>query len=326
MNQQKPKVTVLSPCYNGEKYLKKYFNDLLAQTYKNYEVIIVNDGSKDNSMDIIMEYQKLFEQEKISFTVIDKKINEGQAKALNDGLKKVSGELLVWPDIDDHMHPDYLLKKVEVYEKDRDIDIVISKCPIYNYANLNKVVVYAWDNMQNVSKEQLIDNYIHDRNVYYMSGAFMVKTQLLFKIYPDRNIFVGVKAGPTIQMVFPMIYFGKVGYDNAGVFDYYIHGNNQHIVHGIEQLGYMKEIYNNVLENMNIAKEVKERYLDIVEDVSYNAILGQCLQERNILEAKKIIVQLKQKHKYKFKYRLKYIFMRSACLHYIYMKFKSKII
>ena len=56
--QKQPKISIIIPVYNTSKYLKKCLNSVINQTYKNYNVIIVNDGSTDNSLDIIKEYIK----------------------------------------------------------------------------------------------------------------------------------------------------------------------------------------------------------------------------------------------------------------------------
>lgn len=95
------KLSILSPCYNGEKFIARYLDNILEQTFKDFEVIIINDGSKDNSNEIIRGYQKIFEDKGITFKYLNKKVNEGHAKAIDDGLKLVDGQYLMWPDIDD---------------------------------------------------------------------------------------------------------------------------------------------------------------------------------------------------------------------------------
>ena len=101
------KLSILSPCYNGEKFIARYLDNILEQTFKDFEVIIINDGSKDNSNEIIRGYQKIFEDKGITFKYLNKKVNEGHAKAIDDGLKLVDGQYLMWPDIDDYMHKNH---------------------------------------------------------------------------------------------------------------------------------------------------------------------------------------------------------------------------
>ena len=58
------KLSILSPCYNGEKFIGRYLENILEQSFQNYELIIVNDGSTDKSDEIIKKYKKIFEEKK----------------------------------------------------------------------------------------------------------------------------------------------------------------------------------------------------------------------------------------------------------------------
>ncbi len=76
------KISIVIPVYNGEKYLADCIDSCLDQTYKDYEIIIINDGSTDSTLDIIASYVKEFPQ-KIR---MDYKINGGTGLALNTGM------------------------------------------------------------------------------------------------------------------------------------------------------------------------------------------------------------------------------------------------
>ena len=87
-----PKFSIIIPVYNVEKYLKKCLDSVFNQTYKDYEVIVVNDGTKDNSMDIVKDY---------AVKVINQK-NQGLSAARNAGVKKATGDYLIFLDSDDY--------------------------------------------------------------------------------------------------------------------------------------------------------------------------------------------------------------------------------
>jgi len=87
------KVSIIIPVYNTEKYLRECINSALNQTYSEIEIIAVNDGSTDSSLNILKEYD-----EKIS--IIDKK-NGGTASALNAGIERMTGEWFKWLSADD---------------------------------------------------------------------------------------------------------------------------------------------------------------------------------------------------------------------------------
>lgn len=84
-------VSVIIPCYNAEKYLSDCLDALLKQTYKNVEVIIVNDGSTDNSESIIDSYISQYDKRGKKLIKINQK-NQGQAAAVNNALKYVTGD------------------------------------------------------------------------------------------------------------------------------------------------------------------------------------------------------------------------------------------
>ena len=106
-----PKVSIIVPVYNTEKYLKKCLDSLLNQTLEDIEIIIVNDGSTDNSQEVIDEYAK--KDTRVKSYV---KQNGGQGSARNLGLEKATGEYIGYIDSDDfidiHMYEDMYNKAV----------------------------------------------------------------------------------------------------------------------------------------------------------------------------------------------------------------------
>jgi glycosyltransferase involved in cell wall biosynthesis len=92
----KPKISIIMPVYNSEKYLKDSIESIINQTFRDFEFIIINDGSTDNSLKIIKEYTKLDERIKI----IDQK-NTGVSYSRNMGIKKSTGEYVAFIDSDD---------------------------------------------------------------------------------------------------------------------------------------------------------------------------------------------------------------------------------
>lgn len=95
-----PKISVLVPIYNVEKYLDECLNSLAKQTLKDVEVICINDGSIDGSSNILQRYAKKY----TNFTVINKK-NSGYGDSMNQGLKKATGEYIGIVESDDFIEP-----------------------------------------------------------------------------------------------------------------------------------------------------------------------------------------------------------------------------
>lgn len=114
----KIKLSIIIPCYNVEKYVEKCINSLIAQTLDNIEIIVVNDGSKDNTLKILKKYGK----ENSNIKLIDKK-NAGVSAARNDALKIAKGEYIGFLDSDDWVEKDMFEK---MYNKaiNENLDIV----------------------------------------------------------------------------------------------------------------------------------------------------------------------------------------------------------
>ena len=106
-----PKFSIIIPVYNVEKYIKKCLDSIFEQSFKDYEVIVVNDGTKDNSMDIVKEY---------NVKIINQK-NQGLTEARNSGAKKATGEYLIFIDSDDYIDKDLLKEINKSLKNDPDI-------------------------------------------------------------------------------------------------------------------------------------------------------------------------------------------------------------
>jgi len=119
MNQQ-PLVSIIIPTYNDTEYLKEAINSALAQTYKNIEIIVINDGST-NIKDIkyLEKFPYLFDTVKL----INKK-NEGLSLARNTGIKESKGEFIIPLDADDMISTDFVEKTLRVISKDSNIGVV----------------------------------------------------------------------------------------------------------------------------------------------------------------------------------------------------------
>jgi len=113
------KVSVIIPVYNVEEYLPKCLDSLINQTLKDIEIILVNDGSPDNSQLIIDNYKK---KDKRIISII--KENGGQGSARNLGLTKAKGEYIAYVDSDDWVEKD-MLEVMYNKAKEQDLDIVI---------------------------------------------------------------------------------------------------------------------------------------------------------------------------------------------------------
>ncbi len=106
-----PKVSVIVPIYNTEKYLSNCLNSITSQTHQNLEIILVDDGSTDKSSQIADDYAKKDKRIK----VIHQK-NAGQSAARNTGIKKATGEYISFVDSDDQIEPEFVSSLLKLYD------------------------------------------------------------------------------------------------------------------------------------------------------------------------------------------------------------------
>ena len=118
----KKKVSIIMPVYNSEKYISEAIESVCNQSYIDWELLIVNDGSVDLSAEIIKNYAK-----KDNRITVFHKQNEGVSIARNYALDKISGEYVTFIDSDDVYHVDRLRKMVQVFENHGNCDIVFSR-------------------------------------------------------------------------------------------------------------------------------------------------------------------------------------------------------
>ena len=113
------KLTIIIPIYNAKETLSYCLDSINKQTYSNFNVLLINDGSSDNSLSIARQYEKEFP---LRYEVIDKE-NEGVAKTRQLGIKKAKSEYIMFIDNDDFIDETYVSSFMEATEGQHDIVI-----------------------------------------------------------------------------------------------------------------------------------------------------------------------------------------------------------
>ena len=114
MSNNKALVSIVMPAYNCEKYVVEAINSILAQTYRNWELLVLDDGSKDNTLRIIEE----FSQKDSRIKALPNGKNIGVSATRNRGIELASGEWIAFLDSDDMWKPEKLEKQFEIVEKE----------------------------------------------------------------------------------------------------------------------------------------------------------------------------------------------------------------
>ncbi len=122
-----PQVSIITPCYNASKYISQTIESVLAQSYSDWELIIIDDGSKDDSVTVVNKYV-----EKDCRIRLFQQLNGGSANARNHGIREASGRYIALLDADDIWLPQFLEKQIEFMKQKNAI------CVYSSYKRINE--------------------------------------------------------------------------------------------------------------------------------------------------------------------------------------------
>lgn len=175
-------ISIVIPMYNAQEFIAKLLDSILSQTYKKFEVVIVNDGSTDNSLNIVNEYAKKDNRIKVITTP-----NGGVSRARNIGLKNITGKYFSFLDADDYIEKDMYEKIVDAMKK-YNTDVI--RC---NYKKEDGDFNYiSQGNMLNLSNKVIGKEAIKNKIIPYMfenkieayTPLIFAKSELLKKVKP----------------------------------------------------------------------------------------------------------------------------------------------
>lgn len=204
---EQPLVSIITPCYNGEKFVRRFLDSILNQTYSNIELIFINDGSTDNTEQIVLAYTERFKSNNIDFKYIYQE-NKGQASALNRGLEIFKGKYLGWVDCDDILLSDSINRRVQFLENHRDFGMVRSNGIFINEECTRKLGRIS--NKRNRFNHDIFEDLILERT-YCSNCCYLVRSDVFFQIYPNRKIYES-KEGQNWQLLVPISSIAKCGY------------------------------------------------------------------------------------------------------------------
>jgi glycosyltransferase involved in cell wall biosynthesis len=251
----KCKLSIIVPVYGVEKYIDKCLDSLVKQSLKEIEIIVVNDGTKDNSQKIIDKYVKKYPDKIKSYI----KENGGQGSARNYGLKKTTGEYIGYVDSDDFVEKD-MYKKLYNKAKENNYDIVV--CGNYNVS----------EDYQNKNIDAFINNYNTD-----LENIFFGKMAVWNKIY-KRDILIKNKLEFKEKVWYEDLAFTLKAIMNSNTFafideplyDYLIREgstmNNSNVQRNLEIL----DAFNDILSYIQHNK--KEEYFNKIEFLAIDHI------------------------------------------------------
>ncbi len=171
-------VSIIIPCYNSQQFIRRAINSVLKQSYRNFEIIAVNDGSKDSTSSILDEFKK-----KIKIIHIK---NSGPSVARNIGIRKSKGELISFLDSDDYWHKDKLKIQVNFMNKYEDIKIVTSNLwSINKKKRIKKSDIFKIPYSKNFNDKFCITykGIYPEKRYFYSSPSCLMVRKSIFKKY-----------------------------------------------------------------------------------------------------------------------------------------------
>ncbi len=196
-------VSIVVPCYNQAHYLKESLQSVLDQTFSDWECIIVNDGSPDNTKEV----SKTWVKKDSRFTYLEKQ-NGGLSSARNAGIQIAKGEFILPLDADDILHPDYLQKAVPLLKENKHLGIV-SCFSNFFYQNTSNVVFQlkpigsTWEDLLFVN--QLIATSLFKRECWEQVGGY---DERMKKGFEDWDFWLSVtKKGYHYEIVHEFLFY-----------------------------------------------------------------------------------------------------------------------
>lgn len=268
------KVSIIVPVYNGQDFINRCLNSLINQTYSNVEIIVINDGSTDNSLDLLKKYN-----DKI---ILINKENSGVSDSRNLGLEKASGDYIMFCDIDDW------------YEK---VTVEKAVCEIENYDLLKYRETRVFSDGSSIKRKENLASMLYEkeeidiviRRLFDLSWAthiycFIYKTEIIKK----NNIRFNSKIRYGEDANFILQYLLKV--KNVKVIDEYLYNyyeNSNSVTNNYSSI--FKNMENLQIFRSETLKILGNKYKKELDQFFLNLILLFLEKPFDILKTKKEI-------------------------------------
>lgn len=218
-------VSIISPCYNGAKYLPLFLESILSQTYRPIELIFIDDGSTDNTKEVFESYrERLTASDIIPIYIFEE--NAGQAAAINVGLPIFKGDFLMWVDSDDILLPDNISKKVEYLGRNPDKGFVFCEGMIVNASDINNSLGILSRQIDGpLDNIELFKDLIMEKNVVFVPAAIMTRRQAVLHSIPLLHIYES-RQGQNWQLMLPLAYCCEYGLIPEILFKYVVHDDS----------------------------------------------------------------------------------------------------
>lgn len=280
-------VTIVVPVYKVEKYIDRCIKSILNQTYKNLEIILVDDGSPDNCGKICENYAQKDERIKVVH-----KENGGLSDARNAGISISNGKYISFIDSDDYIDPEYIELLYKTIKKDKSDMAISSHKVIYE----NGTVLEKATKEESILKpKEVLKRILYDDGIDLSAWAKLYKIELFKEIrYPKGRLFED--AATTYKLVDKC---EKISIISRSTYNYIIRGNS------ITNINFSEKKMDLIISTEEMCNYIKKKYPDLEEAANrrlmyaYLSTLTQLVKsnEKNENAEKKLYGYIKQNSK-----------------------------
>ena len=254
------KVSIILPVYNAKEYLKDCIDSILAQTYQNFELIIGDDASTDNSIDICKQY----DNPKIRII----KCEHNYIRTCNTLLKFCNGDYIARMDADDIMLPNRIQKQVEILEKDKSLSLCCS----------NRLIIGTDER-----RDMWVENYVDDFILRLFCGNFIPHSTVMIRTSFLRNLGIKYKSEYPYAEDYKMwsdiaMNGGTIYAIKEPLIKYRIHDSSISMQNMLKQketaTKIQNEIYNYLIEKVIPYKDLYLKLNEILQELKNNNVIS----------------------------------------------------
>lgn len=265
-----PKVSIVLPSYNGEKYIRQSIESVINQTYQDWELIIVNDCSTDNTLAIAREYEDYDSRIK----VITNEINKKLPASLNAGFRKATGEYLTWTSDDNSYYPEAIEKMLEFLESNFEYPMV---CAQMNMVDENGMFIerhIAYDNTFMYFNDCVGACFLYRNSVVDAVGEY------------DESKFCIEDYAYWMKIIRK---YGKIGWLERPLYDYRVHSQS---LTGTKKAYIKEQLLKFRLEHLDWILENLRKRPELI-GVMYGDFLHTQYEEEFLMKAQEVFVVFK---------------------------------
>jgi glycosyltransferase involved in cell wall biosynthesis len=300
-------VSIIIPVYNAEKYIEACLKSILIQEYDNIQILIINDGSTDESLNLIKKYADIDER-----IVVVSTNNSGQGHARNLGVSLSKGDVISFVDADDTVSADYISKNIQLFNK--DIDFV--QYPVKYKANQSNAYIRFQNVIEYSNNNEVLKSFFEHNAISWVvwdklySRSFIKKFQFNEEmIYEDNLFMLNVVANAK-----------KVVLSNKGLYNYNSHETSTSNLgsslykKNIDTLVVLEQavllICEKVFLNKSILVDFVSRYINVYKSIKisnnqYGFNIFKILRDLRVIDIVFSKIALKEKIKILFYKSLK---------------------